>query len=220
MSVAIAALHRARTNLFRRNPPRMAAAGATLSAEEPTSRCPPAKLSSKVPDTHSVGSICDHDLGVFTVTHIATENTNAVPPAHPVSRMPKPANQGLQRCRGPRVSLTCLAPLAAWQSLCTGHVDASLENSVALAFSDGDRPERRSPILPSPCVGALASLARQRGQLVNRRKRFTLGQDLGTLGAHYENVRWWVSRKRESTAFRSGVNRPPLDHSYHRLRRR
>jgi hypothetical protein len=40
----------------------------------------------------------------------------------------------------PRVPLTCLAPLAAWQSLCTGHVDASLENSVALAFIDGDRP--------------------------------------------------------------------------------
>jgi len=36
-----------------------------------------------------------------------------------------------------------LAPLAAWQSLCTGHVDASLENSVALAFVDGERPERR-----------------------------------------------------------------------------
>jgi hypothetical protein len=77
---------------------------------------------------------------VFTVTNIATENTDAVPPAHPIPRMPKAPNQGLQRCRGPRVSLTCLAPLAAWQSLCTGHVDASLENSVALAVTDRGRP--------------------------------------------------------------------------------
>jgi hypothetical protein len=151
-----------------------------------------AKPSGKVTDTHSVGSICDHDLGVFTVTNIATENTDAVPPAHPVPRTPKAANQGLQRCRGPSVPLTCLAPLAAWQSLCTGHVDASLENSVALAFTDGDRPSDGSRDFRQPCVGALASLARQRGQLVNRRKRFTLGQDFGT---HHENVRWWVSRK-------------------------
>ena len=115
---------------------------------EPASGCPPSKPSGKVPDTHSVGSICDHDFGVFTVTNIATENTDAVPPAHPVSRMPKPANQGLQRCRGPRVSLTCLAPLAAWQSLCTGHVDASLENFVA-GLHRREPPERRYLKLPS-----------------------------------------------------------------------
>src|SRR5438046_10429945 len=83
--------------------------------------------SGKVPDTHSVGSICDHNLGVFVVSKIAMENTDAVPPAHPVPRMPKAAYPGLQRCRAPRVPLTCLARLAAWQSLCTGHVDASLE---------------------------------------------------------------------------------------------
>ena len=114
----------------------------SLAARELASGCPPSKPSGKVPDTHSVGSICDHDFGVFTVTNIATENTDAVPPAHPVSRMPKPANQGLQRCRGPRVSLTCLAPLAAWQSLCTGHVDASLENFVA-GLNRREPPERR-----------------------------------------------------------------------------
>src|ERR1700752_2921909 len=91
------------------------------------------------PHTHSVGSIFDHDFGVFTVTNIATENTDAVSPAHPVPRIPKAANRGLQRCRGPRVPLTRLAPLAAWQSLCTGHFDASLENS-SLAFTDGYRP--------------------------------------------------------------------------------
>jgi hypothetical protein len=166
---------------------------------EPTSGCPRSKPSGKVRDTHSVGSICDHDFGVFTVTNIATENTDAVPPAHSLPGMPKPANHGLQRCRGPRVPLTCLAPLAAWQSLCTGHVDAPLENSVARAFTDGDRPSGDSRYFRQPCVGALASLARQRGQLVNRRKRFALGQDLGTLGTHYENVHWSVSGKENST---------------------
>src|SRR5271163_2954411 len=72
------------------------------------------------------------------------------------------------------------------------------ENSVALAY------------FSQPCVGALASLGRQQGQLVNRRKRFTLGQDLGTLGTHYEKLLWWV-RERKFYCFRSGVNRPPLD---------
>jgi hypothetical protein len=166
---------------------------------EPTSGCPRSKPSGKVRDTHSVGSICDHDFGVFTVTNIATENTDAVPPAHSLPGMPKAANHGLQRCRGPRVPLTCLAPLAAWQSLCTGHVDAPLENSVARAFTDRDRRSGDSRYFRQPCVGALASLARQRGQLVNRRKRFALGQDLGTLGTHYENVHWSVSGKENFT---------------------
>jgi hypothetical protein len=138
---------------------------------EPTSGCPRSKPSGKVRDTHSVGSICDHDFGVFTVTNIATENTDAVPPAHPIPRMPKAANQGLQRCRGPRVPLTCLAPLAAWQSLCTGHVDASLENFVAGLHRRGTA---RAAVADTS-VGALASLARRRCLLVNRRKRFTLG---------------------------------------------
>ena len=73
---------------------------------------------------------------MFTIAKIAMEDTDAVSPAHPVPRAPESAYPGLQRCRGPSVPLTCLAPLAAWQSLCTGHVDASLENSVALAFTD------------------------------------------------------------------------------------
>jgi hypothetical protein len=68
--------------------------------------------------------------------------------------------------------LTCLAPLAAWQSLCTGHVDAPLENSVARAFTDRDRRSGDNRYFRQPCVGALASLARQRGQLVNRREAF------------------------------------------------
>ena len=157
-------------------------------SREPASGCPPSKRSGKVPDTHSVGSICDHDFGVFTVTNIATENTDAVPPAHSVPRMPKAANQGLQRCRGPRVPLTCLAPLAAWQSLCTGHVDASLEISVALAFTNWDRASGGIADTSRPAAEHSHSSAPAR-PLVNRRKHFTLGQDLGTLGAHYENVR-------------------------------
>jgi hypothetical protein len=155
---------------------------------------PPAKPSGKVPDTHSVGSICDHDFGVFTVTNIATENTDAVPPAHAVPRMPKAANRGLQRCRGPRAPLTCLAPLTAWQSLCTGHVNASLENCVALAFADGNRPSGNNR-LPS----ALRRSARLFSATVRPSRKqagaFRLRQDLGTLGAYYEDVRWWGSGK-------------------------
>jgi hypothetical protein len=62
---------------------------------KPASGCPLSKPSGKVPDTHSVGSISDQDFGVFTVPNIATENTDTASPAHPVSRMPKAANQGL-----------------------------------------------------------------------------------------------------------------------------
>ena len=79
--------------------------------------------SGKVSDAHPVGAIHDHNLGVFTVTKIAMENTDAVSPAHLVPRTPKAAYPGLQRCRAPSVPLTCLAPLAAWQPLCTGHVE-------------------------------------------------------------------------------------------------
>ena len=66
---------------------------------------PPSKPSGKVRETHSVGSICDHDFGVFTVTNIATENTDAVSPVHAVPRMPKAANQRLQSKRQLRVVL-------------------------------------------------------------------------------------------------------------------
>jgi hypothetical protein len=64
--------------------------------------------------------------------------------------------------------LTCLAPLAAWQSLCTGHVDASLGNPVALAFTNADRASGWVADTSATCVGAFASLARQRGQFVLR----------------------------------------------------
>ena len=69
------------------------------SVREATSGCPRSKSSGKVRDTHSVGSICDFD--VFTVTNIATENTDAVPPAHSLPGMPKAAvNHGLQGAAG------------------------------------------------------------------------------------------------------------------------
>ncbi|MBV8400048.1 MAG: hypothetical protein JOZ17_15115 [Acetobacteraceae bacterium] len=55
------------------------------------------------------------------------ENADAVPPAHPVPRTPKTAYPGLRRCGGSRVALAFLTRLAAWQSLRTGHVGASLD---------------------------------------------------------------------------------------------
>src|SRR4029077_455505 len=95
------------------------------------------------------GQNYDHDLGVFTVTNIPTENTDAVPPAHPVPRTPKAANQGLHICRAPSVPLTCLAPLAAWQALCTGHVDPSPEKFRRTSLYRRGPPERRQRTLPS-----------------------------------------------------------------------
>jgi hypothetical protein len=87
------------------------------------------QASGKFPDAHSVGSFCDNNLGVFMVIKIAMENTDAVPPAHPVPRTPK-AGPGLHRGRAPRVPLTRLARLTTGQSLCTGHVNASLEKVI------------------------------------------------------------------------------------------
>ena len=127
-----------------------------MGADPPLDTLPRSPLG-KLRETHTVGSICDHDFAVFAVTNIATENTDAVPPAHALPRMPKAVNQGWQRRRGPRVPLTCLASLTARQSLCTGHVDASLENCVALAFADGNRPSGSSRYFRQPGVGALAS---------------------------------------------------------------
>src|SRR5205807_600267 len=92
--------------------------GLAYANSRPPAIC--AKPSGKVLKTHSVGSIFDHNLGVFIVTKIAIENTNAAPPAHPVTRT-KAAYLGWQRCRAPSAPLTCLARSAAWQSLCTGH---------------------------------------------------------------------------------------------------
>jgi hypothetical protein len=71
---------------------------------------------------------------------------------------------------------------------------------LSLAFTDGDRSSRGSGYFRQPCVGALASLARQRGQLVTGRSVSPSDMDLGTLGTHYENVRWSDSGKENSTA--------------------
>jgi hypothetical protein len=147
------------------------------------------KSSRKVRDTHSVGAISDHNLGVFTVTEIAMENTGAVPPVHPLPRTPKAEYPGLQRCRTPSVPLTCLAQLAAWQSLCTGHVENPIRSGRHRP------PSGRQAVRPS---GRQASVStRQVGGL--------------SLESH---------NRRSRTFFRSGVHRPPLDPSYHRLRRR
>jgi hypothetical protein len=93
--------------------------GLAYADSRPPAIC--AKPSGKVLETHSVGSIFDYNLGVFTITKIAMENTHAAPPAHPIPRT-KAGYLGLQRCRAPSAPLTCLARRAAWQSLCTGHV--------------------------------------------------------------------------------------------------
>ena len=121
-------------------------------------------LSGKVPDTHPVGAIYNHNLGIFTVPKIAMENTDAVSPAHPVPRTPKVAYPGLQRCRGPSSPLTCLAWPAAWQSLCTGHLDASLKPS-ALTFTEPGPPEQEA------AEPSARPLLRQRGRVVNTDRR-------------------------------------------------
>jgi hypothetical protein len=72
-------------------------------------------------DAHSVGSIGNNDLGVFTVTKIAMEDTSAVASLNAITRTPNAAYLGPQRFRPPIASLTCFAWLAAWQSLHTGH---------------------------------------------------------------------------------------------------
>ena len=141
----------------------------SLAAREPASGCPPSKPSGKVPDTHSVGSIGDQDLDVFTITNIPMKNTDAVTPAHSIPRTPKAAYPGLQRCRASSVPLTGLARLAAWQSLCTGHIDASLGKGCSAHHRLGPRAEDS---------GYAASLrqrarvpARRRGRLANTGRR-------------------------------------------------
>jgi hypothetical protein len=52
---------------------------------------PSARNSSKVRKTHSVGSVGDHNLGVFTITEIALKIANAVPPTHFISGVPNTA---------------------------------------------------------------------------------------------------------------------------------
>ena len=49
------------------------------------------KDSGKVPKTHSVGSVGDHNLGVFAITEIALKIASAVPPTHFVSAAPNTA---------------------------------------------------------------------------------------------------------------------------------
>ena len=69
------------------------------------------QASGKLPDTPSVGSFCDNDLGVLIVTKIAMENTNAVPPAHPVPPHAKGGLSGV--ASGPRAESAVDSPFAA-----------------------------------------------------------------------------------------------------------
>lgn len=50
-----------------------------------------ARNSGKVPKTHSVGAVGDHNLGVFAITEIALKIANAVPPTHFISGPPNTA---------------------------------------------------------------------------------------------------------------------------------
>ncbi|HYZ40793.1 MAG TPA: hypothetical protein VE687_09220 [Stellaceae bacterium] len=68
-----------------------------------------------------IGSIGNHDLGVLTVAKITMEDADAVAPMDPIARTPNPGYLGPRSCRPPISPLTCLARLAAWQSLGTGH---------------------------------------------------------------------------------------------------
>jgi hypothetical protein len=47
--------------------------------------------SGKVPKTHSVGSVRDHNLGVFAITEIALKITNVVAPTDFISGAPNTA---------------------------------------------------------------------------------------------------------------------------------
>src|SRR5260370_17893606 len=99
---------------------------------------------------HSVGAIGNHNLCVFIVTEIAMENTGAVPPAHPLPRTPKPAYPGLQRGRAPSVLLTCLAPLAAWQSLCTDMSKSLSALALTAHLQPVSPPSFSTPHVPLP----------------------------------------------------------------------
>ena len=57
-----------------------------------------ARPSHKILDTHAVGSICNDDFGVFTVTNIATENTDAVSPAHGAAQQGRAPGSGRAAC--------------------------------------------------------------------------------------------------------------------------
>jgi hypothetical protein len=69
---------------------------------------------------HSVGSVGDHNLGVFTITEIPLKRANAVPPTHFISGAPNTADADLCRRRKSGTPLTCFARLARRQSLSTG----------------------------------------------------------------------------------------------------
>jgi hypothetical protein len=89
--------------------------------------------SGKVPETHSLGLVGDHNLGVF-ITEIALKIANAVRPTHFISRVPNAAYVDWCRRHPSGAPLTCLARIARRQSLSTGH----LANFRTLSSSNGE----------------------------------------------------------------------------------
>ena len=98
------------------------------------------------------------------------ENTGAVSPAHPVPSTPQAAYPGLQRRRGPSAPLTCLAWPAAWQSLCTRHLDASLKLS-ALTFTEPGPPRAEASRHLGQTARERSPFYRQRGRVANTDRR-------------------------------------------------
>jgi hypothetical protein len=71
----------------------------------------PPQASGKLPDTHSVGSFCDNDLGVFIVTNIAIGKHQCGPASAPG---PPDAKGGLSGvASGPRAESAVDSPFAA-----------------------------------------------------------------------------------------------------------
>ena len=80
----------------------------------------PVRSSGKVGKTHSVCSVGDPNLGVFTIDEIALKNANAVPPTYYFSESPNATYVDLRRHRPSGTPLTWFARLACRQSLSRG----------------------------------------------------------------------------------------------------
>jgi hypothetical protein len=83
-----------------------------LKSEDGSRPTPTVRASSgKIPETHSVGSIGDDNLGVFIVVEMPMEIADASTPAH---RIPQIPDAGYRRCHSPSVPLARLARRAGW----------------------------------------------------------------------------------------------------------
>jgi hypothetical protein len=59
------------------------------------------------------------------------KNNDALTPVNLIPRKPNAADLRFSKVPGPRMPLTFLARLSAWQSLCAGHQNPSLEKLPA-----------------------------------------------------------------------------------------